>query len=65
MTGNPSSRAVALTGLGVSLRPRPVGASGRVMDADHIKTWIGGKGLERGHRYIGGAGEHEFEHGPP
>ena len=34
-------------------------------DADHIKTWIGGKGLERGHRYIGGAGEHEFEHGPP
>ena len=34
-------------------------------DADHIEAWIGGKGLERGHRYIGGAGEHEFEHGPP
>ena len=37
ITGSPSSMAACLTGLGISLRPRPVGASGRVSTATTSK----------------------------
>lgn len=40
MTGSPSSSAACLTGLGMSLRPRPAGASGRVNTATTSKCSV-------------------------
>ena len=40
MTGRPSSRAACFTGFGTNLRPRPVGASGRVSTATTSKCSV-------------------------
>ncbi len=40
MTSRPSSRAAIFTGLGIILRPRPVGASGRVSTATTSKCSV-------------------------
>ena len=40
ITGRPSSRAACFTGFGTNLRPRPVGASGRVSTATTSKCSV-------------------------